>query len=103
MNYGLPQDSLDRIIETFKQFPDIESAVVYGSRAKGNYKPSSDIDITIKGNHLDLGILTKIINQLDDLLLPYKIDISIYHQINNPELLDHIQRIGSKLYQSASV
>jgi predicted nucleotidyltransferase len=103
MNYGLSKDTVDKIVKTFKQFPEIESAIIYGSRAKGNYKPSSDIDISLKGKHLSLSILSEIINQLDDLLLPYKIDISIYDQINNPELLDHITRIGGNLYQAEPV
>lgn len=79
------------------QFPDIEAAYLYGSRAKGNYKTSSDIDIVLKGKNLNIRELSNISLQLDDLLLPYKFDISIYHQIDNDDLLNHINRVGIDL------
>ena len=99
MKYGLSLNNINRIIEIFSQFPEVEQVLLYGSRAKGNYKPSSDIDLTVKGEKLNLQILSKINNRLDDLLLPYKFDLSIYHQINNQELLDHIERVGNILYK----
>jgi predicted nucleotidyltransferase len=73
--------------------------VLYGSRAKGNYKNGSDIDLTLKGKNLNLLILGKIDEQLDDLLLPYTFDLSIYHQISNAELLNHMNRV-SKIFFS---
>ena len=100
MPYGLTTKQLESINSIFQRFPEIESAVIYGSRAKGNFKNASDIDITIKGRQLDLGVLSRVDIALDDLLLPYKFDISIYHQIDNPGLLDHIERIGKPLFSS---
>jgi predicted nucleotidyltransferase len=81
-----------------EQFPAVEKAVIYGSRAKGNFKPSSDIDIALKGNGLNLRLLSRIILKLDDLLLPYKFDLSIYNHIANAELLAHIDRVGQTLW-----
>jgi predicted nucleotidyltransferase len=94
MKYGLSSNNIVKITNTLKQFESIEEVILYGSRAKGNYKPSSDIDIVLKGKDINLNLLSKINTKLDDLLLPYKFDISIYHQISNAELLDHINRIG---------
>ncbi|WP_229215888.1 nucleotidyltransferase domain-containing protein [Dyadobacter frigoris] len=74
--------------------------MLYG--AKGNYKNSSDIDLTLKGKQLTLFILGKVDEQLDDLLLPYTFDLSIYHQINSPELLHHMNRVG-KLFFSKKI
>ena len=65
----------------------------------GNYKPGSDIDITIKGENLNLDVINKIDLVLDDLLLPYTFDISIFTQINNPSLVDHINRVGIVFYK----
>ena len=96
--YGLKPQILQGIKEVFERYPKIECAVLYGSRAKGNYRPNSDIDLTLKGEHLDLSVLIKIENELDDLLLPYKIDLSILNQIKSPELLDHIERVGKVIY-----
>jgi predicted nucleotidyltransferase len=96
--FGLKQYHIDLINSVFAQYPQIEQVQIYGSRAKGNYKPGSDIDLSIIGN-LDFGSLMKLENQLDDLLLPYKMDISIFHKINHPELIDHIQRVGKVFYE----
>ena len=72
---------------------------MYGSRAKGNYTAGSDIDITLKGEELDLEQLNKINIDLDDLLLPYTFDLSILHQIANPDLIEHIERVGKVFYK----
>jgi predicted nucleotidyltransferase len=98
MKYGLSSNNLKRITQVLKQFPGIETVYLYGSRAKGNYKPSSDVDLMLKGDKLDLKQLTSVMTELDDLLLPYTFDIAIYHQIENNELLDHIKRVGIDLY-----
>ncbi|GIV41538.1 MAG: hypothetical protein KatS3mg034_0848 [Vicingaceae bacterium] len=94
MMYGLKITTIQSIQDVFKKYPEVEKAILYGSRAKGNYKPGSDIDLTLIGDKLNLTILQKIENELDDLLLPYKIDLSIHKQIKNIELLEHIARVG---------
>jgi predicted nucleotidyltransferase len=100
MKYGLSQITLLKIINVLQQSPEIESAILYGSRAKGNFKPSSDIDIVLKGDDLNLQILSQVSLKLDDLLLPNKFDLSIYHHITNKELSDHITRAGKTLYHA---
>lgn len=98
MQFGLKEEVVNKILHVFSSFPQIEEAILYGSRAKGNYKPGSDIDITIKGEKLTLKELNKISLDLDDLLLPYSFDLSIYHHIKNPDLIGHIERIGKIIY-----
>ena len=77
--------------------------LLYGSRARGDYKPASDIDITMKGENIDLTLLSEIECDLDDLLLPYKLDISIYDRISNSDLIHHSDRVGVKLYEKTSI
>ena len=96
--YGLREDIVNAIVNVFKAFPEVEAAILYGSRAKGNFKPASDIDLTIKGENLDLSVLNKISWQLDDLLLPYKFDLSVFEKIQDEEVIDHIQRVGKIFY-----
>jgi predicted nucleotidyltransferase len=96
--FGLSADTISKIQTVFKNFPEIEKAIIYGSRAKGNFRIGSDIDLTLLGEQLDLSILHKIENDLDDLLLPYKIDLSILIQIQNPELLNQINIYGIVFY-----
>jgi predicted nucleotidyltransferase len=80
-------------------YPSIERAVIYGSRAKGNYKPGSDIDLTLFGPAITEAELLALENRLDDLLLPYTFDISRFHTLQNPQLIDHIQRVGQDFYK----
>lgn len=98
MIYGLKDEVVEAICKIFQKYPEVEKAILYGSRAKGNFKPASDIDFTLQGSSLDLTILNKISWELDDLLLPYTFDLSVYHQLNNPDILDHIQRVGVVFY-----
>lgn len=100
MQFGLSDNIVLKIHHVLGQYPAIEKAIIYGSRAKGNFKSSSDIDITLKGNKVDLKLLSNISIKLDDLLLPYKLDLSIYNHISNPELLAHIDRVGKVLWDA---
>ena len=77
----------------------MEQVILHGSRAKGNFKPGSNIDLCLVGTGLTLPSLLRIDTELDDLLLPYKIDLSLRHHIDNPELLAHIQRAGVSFYR----
>jgi predicted nucleotidyltransferase len=99
MNHGLTNVTVDRIRAVLASFPEVEKAVLYGSRAKGNYKRGSDIDLTLFGSTLNAGVLSRINDQLDDLLLPYKIDISIFANIRHPDLIEHIQHVGVTFYE----
>lgn len=97
-NYGLPQTATEAIKNVFKQYPSIKQVILYGSRAKGNYRVSSDIDLCIIDQSLKLTKLLEIENKIDDLLLPWKIDLSLKHTIDNQDLLEHIQRVGIMFY-----
>ncbi len=86
------------ILSVFSKHLLVKKVILYGSRAKGNYKAYSDIDLTVEGA-IDLMQLQVIENELYDLNLPYKIDISQYHVIKNTSLLDHIHRVGIIVYE----
>ena len=99
MKFGLKENIVQKIRRVFSAFPEVEEAVLYGSRAKGNYKEGSDIDLTLKGSNVNLGVLNKIGLRLDDLLLPYTFDLSAYRHIDNSGLIDHINRLGVSFYK----
>ncbi len=99
MRFGLKDSTIEQVNNTFTQFPLVERVIIYGSRAKGDFEEGSDIDITLIGENLTQNYLNKISLKLDDLLLPYKFDISVFNQISNPNLVDHIQRIGQVFYE----
>lgn len=89
---------IDAINHVFAAYPAIEKAILYGSRAKGTYRPGSDIDLTIVGPSVTDQQMLEIETRLDDLLLPYTIDLSSFHAIHNPDLIDHINRVGVIFY-----
>ena len=98
MRFGLEENDILKLQKVFAKYIQIESVVIYGSRAKGNYKNGSDIDVTLHGQDLNLSIINAIETEIDDLLLPYLFDISIYNQISNPDLIAHIKRVGQVFY-----
>ncbi len=101
MKFGLKEAIIAQINNVFAKYSQVESAILYGSRAKGNYKPGSDIDLTLTGSEVDLPLVHRIATALDDLLLPYTFDLSAYCHLSNPDLLDHIDRVGKLFYRTA--
>lgn len=99
MKFGLSEKVILSINGVFKKYRSIEKAVLYGSRAKGNYKTGSDIDLTIFSTDTSHALLGKILVDLDELLLPYKIDLSFYNDIGNDSLKEHINRLGIVFYE----
>ena len=69
-NSGLTQKEINGIRAVFSKYKPIEEVLIYGSRAMGNFKPASDIDLTLKGENIDLSLLAEIEFDLDDLMLP---------------------------------
>jgi predicted nucleotidyltransferase len=100
MKFGLKEKVIEQINSVFAKFPQVEEVVIYGSRAKGNYKKGSDIDLSLKGTDIDLSLMHTIELEIDDLLLPYTFDISIYDQISNQDVIAHIERVGIEFYRT---
>lgn len=98
MRFGLKEEVILAIQHVFARYYEVEKVILYGSRAKGNYKPSSDIDMTILGSNMDSSLLNKISWELNDLLLPYTFDLSLFHLLNDNSLLDQIDRVGVVFY-----
>ncbi len=99
MKFGLDDQTISRMQDVFRQFPTVEKVIIYGSRAKGNYRKGSDIDLTLLGKELDQQLCSDIADALDDLLLPYMIDLSVFSLLNHPELEEHIKRVGQVFYK----
>ena len=98
MLFVIPQTTILKVNSIFAKYLNIDEVILYGSRAKGNYTTGSDIDLTLKGEGINLEQLNKINNDIDDLLSPYTFDISIFNQISNPYFIEHIERVGRLFY-----
>lgn len=102
MKYGLSDATLEEILAVFRENIQVEDVILFGSRAKGSYRPGSDIDLAVKGKGLTFQEFVKLLVKLDELELIYKIDAVNYQTIKNQELLDHISRVGVRLLQTAT-
>ncbi|RLD28234.1 MAG: nucleotidyltransferase domain-containing protein [Bacteroidetes bacterium] len=96
--YGLIDSDLNNVISILLKNQKIDEIILFGSRAKGNFKEGSDIDIALKGATLKLIDIIDVTIEIDSLLLPYKFDLIIFDRINEKALIDHINRIGIVLF-----
>lgn len=103
MNHGLSDETVARIRGVLVRYPDIGRAILYGSRAKGNYKPGSDIDLTLCGAALGPDTRASVASALDDLLLPCTVDLSVCVELRAPDLREHIARVGQVFYARANM
>ena len=95
---GLNDSVQKALIKLFASDPRILAAKLFGSRAKGNFRPGSDIDIAVDSPSWQLSDLLSFQSLIDDLMLPYKIDIAVLHLVDDEALLDHINRVGITFY-----
>ena len=101
-NGGLPAHAATRMRSVFASHPAVDQVILFGSRAKGNAKPASDIDLALVGQLSD-SERGDIDWELDDLLLPWEIDLVVLDRIENPALREHIARVGQRFYAPLKV
>lgn len=98
MSFGLNETTIQRMHDVLAKYPAVEQAIIYGSRAMGNYREGSDIDITLIGKVSDT-VRSRIWLDLDDLNMPYLIDLSVFQELKSESLIGHIQRVGKLFYE----
>jgi len=99
LKYGLSERTLNTLDSIFRKYPVIKEVILYGSRAKGNYRVGFDIDITLKTTSAFCwNDLLHISSDFEDSDMPYFVDVSIYDKLNNSDLTAHIDRVGKVLY-----
>jgi predicted nucleotidyltransferase len=97
-DFGLKTDDLLAVTRTFPKVPHILRAAIFGSRAKGDHKPYSDVDIVLYGDLTSTDV-ESVIADLEDLPLVYQFDVVAYDLVKNPELRQHIERVGVSIYE----
>lgn len=97
---GLPSGMADQIRNALKRYPDVKQALLFGSRALGTHRPNSDIDLCLDAPAMSFAAYLKLAALLDELVLPYSLDLVLKHQVDNPDFLEHIQRVGRVVYQA---
>lgn len=100
MDFGLQESDLAYIIAVLEKFPEIEKAIIFGSRAKGNYQKGSDIDIAVAGEGVSFTTVASIHACLEEEgPLPYFIDVVDYTHLTHSELQSHIDRVGKTIFE----
>jgi predicted nucleotidyltransferase len=99
LEIGILEANLNEIRDFAIKYPNIEKIVLYGSRAKGNFKPGSDLDMVLIGNELQLKDQISFWGDLDDSYQPYFFDVAIMSHIKNESLFEHIRRVGKVIYE----
>ncbi len=98
--FGIYDKSFSLIVESFSKFPEIEKVLIFGSRAMGNYKKGSDIDLAIQGEKVDFNIISRLYGKLnEELPIPYFIDIVDFKTVESEELKKHILKEGKLIYE----
>ncbi len=95
--FGLYPNSHSELILIFQKHENIEKVIIYGSRAKGNYREGSDIDLTLIGD-LNYNELIQLKLEFEESNIPYLIDISIFSDLQSKSLIEHINRVGKIFY-----
>ena len=103
MKYGLTLEEYESIINVFRTSPEVEKAILFGSRAKGNFKNGSDIDIVVDGKNISFDDFLNLQIKLDALDILQKIDLIKFRSIENTDFIEHLQRLGITNYQSTLV
>ena len=101
--HGLTGRTLSLIAEVLARFPEVEKAVLFGSRAKGIHKSGSDIDLSLEGEALEWRSVGRIYDALDDLLLPYRFSLIRFDRNLDPDVAAHIERVGVCLFQRGAL
>ena len=101
-SFGITKKTYTMLLELFTRHPEVEEVLLFGSRAKNTYKKGSDIDLAIKGEDCNFDLALTIANQVnEELPIPYQVDIVDYSSIDNPDLKEHIDRVGKLFYSSS--
>lgn len=95
--FGIKSDHWLRILDVLRANDRVLQVLLFGSRAKGNFKPGSDIDLCLKGGNLDAGDILSLRTAIDALDLPWQVDLAHYESITDQALINHIDRVGINL------
>ncbi len=98
--YGLDDCHIKYIRECLSNNTEVEKACLFGSRALGNYKKGSDIDLALFGEKINRKVILRILHELnEEYPIPYYFDIVDYNKIKNKELKEHIDNCSVLLYE----
>jgi predicted nucleotidyltransferase len=99
MKDAVPPSVPEEIRAVFKRHPEVQRATLFGSRARGNFREGSDIDLALEGDALEGRHLATMLGELEETPIPQKVDLLLKKTLRHQELLDHIERVGMVFYE----
>lgn len=100
--YGLQERDLLHIRAAASEIAEIETLILFGSRAKGNYRQGSDIDLAIMGQNVTYETVLMLSGDLnEERPLPYFFDVIDYNNLGDEPLREQIDRTGIVLFAVA--
>lgn len=101
--YGLSPATINELCDVFRRFPEVDKVYIFGSRAKGNYRDGSDIDLAVMGKDINSRKLQAISLAIDDIELLYRVDLLDYEKTKKTPIGQHIQRVGKEFYSKSKI
>src|SRR5689334_232599 len=101
--FGLNERTTNTIVDILSKYHDIKEVYIFGSRAKGNYKPGSDIDLAIMNQGVSPKTITSVLAAFQESSLPYTVDLVNFPALKHDDLIDHIKRVGVMFYKESSI
>ncbi len=98
LQFGLTHLTVQTLVHIFASHAKVQRALIYGSRAMGNFREGSDIDLALDAPDLTYAEKLAIDLAIADTNIPYLVDLSVMHSLTQADLLDHIERVGRVLY-----
>ncbi|MEA1921250.1 MAG: nucleotidyltransferase domain-containing protein [Pseudomonadota bacterium] len=102
-HFGLTERDMLTIHGIMRESPAIKIVLIFGSRAKGNFKPGSDVDLAIMDAEIKDAELAKLINHFSESSLPYFVDLVCYSSLTDTALKKHIDRVGVLFYTQKDI
>ena len=92
--YGINEKVYNNLIFYFNEDKEIKEVILFGSRAKENYKDNSDIYLCINCSTKVKGTIKE---KIDEIIGIYSCDVVFFDTLND-EIRKQIERDGIKLF-----
>ena len=97
--YGLTERDMQTLHSILKKYDEIAEVKLFGSRAKGNYKQGSDIDLAVMNEEISSEVISDLASEFEESSLPYTVDLINYPTLRHPAFIEHINRVGVVFYE----
>lgn len=95
--FGIEEEIYEEMLNIFEEITQINKVILFGSRAKQTYKPTSDIDLAIEVEQDEKKLL--LIRKLEEMRCALKFDVLNIRNIKNQQLINDINNERIIIYK----